>query len=88
MTSDLLKGEKATIEKYITKESIVFDVGGCFGEWSLAVLSKGLSSHVHIFEPTPKSYSKLLINLKQYCNKITINNIALYNNIGSVDFWI
>ena len=40
--SDLIVGEIDIIEKYIKKDSVVFDVGGFRGEWSNEVLKRNM----------------------------------------------
>jgi len=84
---DLIDGEIDTIEKYITPDSIVFDIGGCRGEWTNEVLTRGLASFVHVFEPIKDSYNILSKELLQYPNKVKVNNKAVSNKCGSIPFW-
>jgi len=85
---DLIAGEVEVIEKYISSDSIVFDVGSFVGEWSKEVLSRGLASHVHSFEPSPIHFQPMVENLKEFEKKLSPNNLAVGEKIGKFPFWI
>jgi len=56
----------------LNKNSIVFDLGGYFGEWSEKIYNK-YKCKIHIFEPIPSLFSRL--NQKFSGN----NDIEIYN---------
>ena len=85
--SDLIVGEIDVIEKYIKKDSVVFDVGGFRGEWSNEVLKRNLSKEIHIFEPVLDSHDQIVKNLEKYKKKIHINFSAVSNNIDKIVMW-
>jgi len=85
--NDLIKGELEVIEQFIRSDSIVFDVGGCQGEWSGEVLKRGLAKCVHVFEPVQTSYNQIFKNLQMYEDKVVLNLLAASDTQRSDVFW-
>ena len=68
-----LDGEVRVIKNIISKGYVVFDVGANVGDWTAKVLSQGHDVEVHLFEPIPHVYKKLIQNLDKQLN---------FNNLG------
>lgn len=49
----------------IRKGDIAMDCGACVGSWSIAFLKEG-GSHVVAYEPEPKNFQKLSLNLLEF----------------------
>lgn len=78
---DYLIGEKLWLKKYLTGKNnpVVIDVGANIGEYSLDVFDFNISSFVVAFEPHPKTYKKLICNIKH-------NNFKAYNKgVSNID---
>ncbi|MCC3528786.1 MAG: tetratricopeptide repeat protein [Microcoleus sp. PH2017_22_RUC_O_B] len=69
-------GESQVIAKYIKAGDIVFDVGANAGDWTQEVLNQGHDVEIHLFEPIPNVYQRLLQNL---VNKIPSGKIRAFN---------
>ena len=65
----------------ISKELIIFDVGGNIGEYSDKILKFAEKSNITIFEPSKKNY-KILINKFKKFQKIKIENIGINKKTG------
>ena len=70
--------EIRVIQQFIYSDSIVFDVGANVGNWSAQVLYHQPDVELHLFEPIPQIYHKLIQN---YADQLKQGNIFL-NNIG------
>jgi FkbM family methyltransferase len=72
-------GEARVIQKFITNKNVIFDVGANAGDWTREVLNQGHDVEIHLFEPIPNVYQKLLQNLadKIPSGKIMPFNLAL-----------
>ena len=56
-------GDSTLRVKYpISENSIVFDVGGYMGEWSLKIVDR-YNPYIYIFEPVPEFYSIIVEGL-------------------------
>ncbi|MEM6965887.1 MAG: FkbM family methyltransferase [Bacteroidota bacterium] len=69
---------------------VLFDIGANIGDWSLynqsLLKNKGEQLRQYLFEPIPKTYSKLLTNISG--NNVTIENMAISNETGEVTMFI
>jgi len=70
--------EISVIQQFISSGSIIFDVGANVGNWSAQVLYHQPDVEIHLFEPIPQIYHKLIQN---YADQLNQRNIFL-NNIG------
>lgn len=72
-------GESQVISRFINANQVVFDVGANTGDWTQEVLNQGHDVEIHLFEPIPNVYQKLLRNLadKMPSGKIIPFNLAL-----------
>lgn len=61
----------------LSKNSIVFDVGGYRGDWSQKIVEK-YNPHVYIFEPVPKFYALIKDRFKRN-SKVLIFNFGLFD---------
>lgn len=68
-----LDGEVQVIKNIINKGYVVFDVGANVGDWTAEVLNQGHDVEVHLFEPIPHVYKKLIQNLDKQ---------LIFNNLG------
>lgn len=68
-----LDGEVQVIKNIINKGYVVFDVGANVGDWTAEVLNQGHEVEVHLFEPIPHVYKKLIKNLDKQ---------LIFNNLG------
>lgn len=71
-------------------EIILMDIGANIGEWSNRAMSEAtrhdISVFIHIFEPSPDSYIKLINNTKS--RQVAINNVVVSNNCEDVTFYV
>lgn len=87
--NDRVSGEKYFIEeilpKYVDKNPILIDVGGNIGRFSIMLIEKFPNSKLHIFEPHPLNFKKLIdCNLPE---NACINNMALGKKEGSFEIF-
>jgi FkbM family methyltransferase len=68
-------GELKVIKRFITKADIVFDVGAHVGDWTNLALKVNSEIEIHCFEPSKKTYQKLIKN--NFSTKVYFNNIGL-----------
>ena len=66
-------GESQVISRFINAGKVIFDVGANAGDWTAEVLSQGHDVEVHLFEPIPHVYKKLIQNLDKQ---------LIFNNLG------
>lgn len=73
-------GEIEIIEKFIAPGNIVFDIGAYIGLWTKRLLKTYSNSNikVHLFEPIPSIYIKLIQNLDYYLG----TEMIIPNNCG------
>src|SRR4028119_1982013 len=69
-----LDGEVQVIKNIINKGYVVFDVGANAGDWTAEVVSQGNDVEIHLFEPIPHVYKKLIQNIDK---KVNSNNLAV-----------
>lgn len=69
-----IDGEVQVIKNIINKGYVVFDVGANAGDWTAEVLNQGHDVEIHLFEPIPHVYKKLIQNLDK---KVISNNLAV-----------
>lgn len=67
-------GESQVISRFINAGNIVFDVGANAGNWTAEVLSQQPDVEIHLFEPIPYVYKKLIQNLDK---NLVYNNLAV-----------
>ncbi len=67
-------GESQVIARFINAGNVVFDVGANTGDWTAEVLSQGHDLEIHLFEPIPHVYKKLVQNLDK---QVISNNLAV-----------
>jgi len=81
LTNVLLQssGESQVISRFINANQVVFDVGANAGDWTQEVLNQGPDVEIHLFEPIPNVYQKLLQNLAEKIpsGKVMPLNLAL-----------
>lgn len=77
-------GENEIIEALIETGDVVFDVGANIGIWTQYVLDRGREVKIHLFEPVPQIYQRLLQNLAESIGRgeIIANHSALSNREG------
>ena len=72
-----VSGEKDFIKKFIPdKAGIVIDVGANVGDYISELVNINKNIVIHAFEPHPKTFSKLLKNIKNYSNVFVYNKGA------------
>ncbi|MEG4227930.1 FkbM family methyltransferase [Microcoleus sp. N9_B2] len=67
-------GESQVIARFINAGNVVFDVGANAGDWTAEVLNQGHDVEIHLFEPIPHVYKKLIQNLDK---QVISNNLAV-----------
>jgi len=67
-------GESQVIGRFIKANNVVFDVGANAGDWTAEVWSQGHDLEIHLFEPIPHVYKKLIQNIDK---KVISNNLAV-----------
>ncbi|VXD18746.1 hypothetical protein PL8927_610008 [Planktothrix serta PCC 8927] len=64
-------GEIEIIHRYISDHQVIFDVGAYIGDWTKEVVKTASNLEIHLFEPNPIAYHKLLQNLHQFSSPDT-----------------
>lgn len=75
------------LRKYLKPGDTFFDIGSNIGLFSLhAAQIVTNNGNIHAFEPTPKTFARLMenIELNRYQNIITANNIGISSDIGKL----
>lgn len=73
--------------KLSTSSPIIFDIGSYTGIYSLFAAIGSPKSKIYTYEVLDRVYNRLLINkLTNKCGNININNIAMSDSIGHIDF--
>ena len=81
-----LNGESLTLERALSEHSgEVFDVGANVGQWAKQALPRLNGRSLHCFEAVPAIFRQLQTNLAGD-PRVRINNQALGNEIGEIDF--
>lgn len=64
--SEYLTGERAWLKSYLKDKvnPVVFDVGAHVGNYSMNVLLANPNSKIFAFEPHPKTYKQLILNIR------------------------
>jgi FkbM family methyltransferase len=73
------------------KEVIMLDIGANIGSVSLPLITTHPNLKIYAFEPSPAVFSRLTQNVNlnpDVSDRIVLNNIALSNVSGSVDFFV
>ncbi|OGG85492.1 hypothetical protein A2392_03330 [Candidatus Kaiserbacteria bacterium RIFOXYB1_FULL_46_14] len=71
---------------FLKKGDVFFDIGAHVGYYTmLARELVGETGSVHSFEPTPRTFSSLLENIKDFKN-VTANNAAVFNEETEIEF--
>lgn len=81
--------ELELIAQVIHSRDVVFDIGANVGTWTKKVLNKHPNIQVHLFEPVPESYQKLLQNLAEpiETGQVIANNCAVSEKEGDRAFY-
>ncbi len=89
--SPLVSGETELLrelEKELPDSPVIFDVGANTGQYArlvIELLSK-IQPVLHLFEPDPKAYEKLVTQFSGY-EKIIINNMAIGEEEGELNLY-
>jgi FkbM family methyltransferase len=67
-------GDSQVISRFINAGNVVLDVGANAGNWTAEVLSQGHDVEVHLFEPIPHVYKKLIQTPDK---QLIFNNLAV-----------
>ncbi|MEE3715590.1 FkbM family methyltransferase [Tumidithrix elongata RA019] len=59
----LTAGENWVLDQLVSDRGVVFDIGANVGAWTQSILYRHPNLQIHLFEPTPVTYQKLLRNL-------------------------
>ncbi len=82
-------GEKWLIENTGKLEfNTIFDVGANIGEWSKLAYAAHKQASIQSFEIVPETYVHLEKSIKEYEDRIHINNIGLLDQASEVDVYI
>ena len=72
--------------KSLKYNSVFFDIGASYGFYSLLATQLITKGEIHSFEPTPSTFELLSKNLLNK-NRVFLNQIALFNQEGEMDFY-
>lgn len=78
-------GESLLVKQFLKPQSLVFDVGGNHGEWSLCALKAQPTIQIKVFEPVPLIFEGLVKTLRAYPN-VQVFNYALSDQKGVTKF--
>jgi FkbM family methyltransferase len=78
------------ITKYIPAGSIIYDIGGYIGVYTLEILSKVKDCKVYTFEPNPATFVVLKRNLDvmHFNGRVKLFNLAVSSYSGTRDFFV
>jgi FkbM family methyltransferase len=78
------------LHKYIKEDDIFMDIGANIGLFSVTASEKITSGQIFAFEPSPKTFERLVgnINLNNSQGNILPQNIALSDKPDSLDFYL
>lgn len=80
-------GELYIANQFIKPCHTIFDVGANKGEWTKTILSFCPQATIHVFEPITFVFDILTKSLPTQAN-IILNNLAISNRIGTVNFTV
>jgi|GEM_PF-419871 tRNA (mo5U34)-methyltransferase len=66
-------------------EDIVIDIGAHIGSFSYAVLQRGVK-HVYTFEAERSNYERVLYNLRDFSDRVTVMNKAVWRSDKPVEY--
>ncbi len=78
-------GEELVLKGILSPKSIVFDVGASYGNWSLMALQINPDIQLYSFEPLPKVFQQLKMNLNS--SPALPYNMAFSNQLGRSQFY-
>lgn len=80
--------EMTFIQQVIKNGDTVIDVGANIGAISVLAAGSGANTKVYAFEPTPNLVPLIAenISINQFQDRITIHDMAISNQEGSIDF--
>ena len=73
--------------KNVNTDEVFYDIGANYGFYTHVAKQIAQNGHVHVFEPNPRLFGYLTKNLESDKN-MTLNNIALSDHDGEIDFYI
>ncbi len=87
-SSHLSNGEVRVLEHFLSRDGVVFDVGGFHGDWTACAAQVSPSVTYHIFEADSVNYESLLKNDSPHWPKSFIpNNVACFDSNGALSFF-
>ena len=83
-------GEYKFIRSFIRNKMMVFDVGANKGDYAAYIFGRNRSVTIHCFEPSAKTFSELLNNLKYEITRESVycNNFGLSNKNEEAEMYI
>ncbi len=80
--NDYLIGEKFWLKKYLRSKynPVVLDVGANIGKYSNEIYNINKETTILAFEPHPKTYKKLINNVKLKNSKLLMLELAIVKN--------
>jgi len=80
----------ASAIKDLPTDAVIFDIGSNIGLIALALARQIPNSQIYCFEPSPHAYGCLTqtVNQNKLDQRIRLNNIALSDQLGEVEFFI
>lgn len=86
----ILGDSEIKLTKFLIKNlkcnSVFFDIGASYGFYSLLVTQLITKGEIHSFEPVPSTFKLLQKNLLNK-DRVVLNQIALFNSEGTVNFY-
>lgn len=83
-------GEYKFLRSFIKNKMMVFDVGAHKGDYTTYILNLHRSITIHCFEPSAKTFTELIINLKDEITgeNVHCNNFGLSNKDEEAEMYI
>ena len=82
-----LEQEYRLVKNILTQNGCAFDIGANVGVFTMMMSKASPSSLIHSFEPTPKTFSILQLNLQDnLIHNVIIKDVALSNTDGKLRF--
>ena len=79
-------GELRVMQEFLPKCKTVFDVGANIGEWTKLAIEINPKLFIHCFEPSNKTYKKLVSN--NFQEQITCNNFGISSKNQTLDLHV
>ncbi|MFN3166344.1 MAG: FkbM family methyltransferase [Phycisphaeraceae bacterium] len=80
---------RSAVFDLLRPDDVVFEIGAHIGSWSIYIAKRVVEGELHVFEPVPGNYEKLVANLDlNALNHVTAYACALGDTPGQASFYV